>query len=132
MKRKALLFFATMLMSIGMAHADEPFTGVLVTTPDGETTYALTEMPKISYTTDAETNVVTAQLFTTDRTTPVATVELKDGNTLKAQWGTYTAGVTSEKLTTYQKNGKKYFTGGKLIIIGKDGKQYDASGKVIN
>ena len=71
MRKKVLLFFITMLMSISMAHADEAFTGVLVTTPDGETTYAITEMPKISYTTDARTQVVTAQLFTADSTTPV-------------------------------------------------------------
>lgn len=121
-----------MLMSIDMAYAND-FTGVLVTTPDGATTYALSEMPKITYISDGTT--ITAQLFTKDRTTSVVEVVLKDGKTLKAQWGTYTPsgidGVSTNKLSTYHKDGKKYFTGGKLIIIGKDGKQYDASGKEI-
>lgn len=133
MKKKILFFFAMMLMSIGMAHADEAFTGVLVTTPDGATTYALSEVPRISYTKTGTT--VTAKLFISSSQTTVASVVLQDGKTLKAEWATYTPTaideVTSDKATTFTKEGRKYITGGRLIIIGKDGKQYDAAGMEI-
>lgn len=135
MKKYFLFIFVSMLMSIGMAQTAESYTGLLVTVPDGSTTYALAQMPKISYKTDTVKMTVTAQLFIADRTTPVVEVELAAGKTMRVQWGTYTQtginDVSSDKFTSYQKDGRKYFTGGKLVIVGKDDVLYDASGKAV-
>lgn len=123
--KKTLLLLAIALITSLSAMAEEAFDGIIAYADGGETCYLLSEMPTVTY---SEGNAI----LTVDGK-QVATVELKDEQTLVITYGKYdptginTVDAEPSKVTRID----KIITGGRLIIIGKDGKQYDAAGKVI-
>lgn len=131
--KKNLLSFILMVAGFGVANADEPIKGIIATYNGADTNYKLEDMPIIKYETVGD--VQHAVLYLKGQAEPVLSVALAEGQTLTIAYGEYVPtginGVVSDKVSITERNGKKFFQGGKLIIIGKDGKMYNAAGVLL-
>lgn len=123
-KRISLLL--AVLLTCSLSHAADR-DGILVYAEGVETSYLLTQNPRIHYVT--ENNVKVARIFVDNITEPVVEVQLVGDKTLKIVFTSTTDIHTMRDNKPLHKNGKliKY---GKVIVI-KDGKEYDLNGKRI-
>lgn len=134
--KKYLLTFILSVAGLSIASAEDVVKGIIATYDGSDTSYKLMDMPTVKYETVGD--VKHAVLYLKDLAEPVLNVALAEGKTFVIAYGEYdptpTAieGVATDKVTITECNGKKFFNGGKLIIIGKDGKMYDAAGIEIN
>lgn len=128
--KKILLSFILMVAGFGMASAEEPIKGIIATYEGSDTSYKLEDVPTVKY--ETVEGVQHAVLYLKDQAEPVLSVALANGKTLEVVYGEFTAtaieGVSVDKATITERNGKKLIQGGKLIIIDKNGKMYNAAG----
>lgn len=128
--KKYLLTAILSFAGFGIASAEAPVTGIIVTINGWDTCYKLEDVPTVKY--ETVEGVSHAFLYLKDQTEPVLRVALADGKTLTITYGEYippvTNGLASEKVVITEQDGKKVIQGGKLIIIGKDGRMYNAAG----
>ena len=120
--KKTLLTIAVCIISGLSGTAKDAYNGIIAYVDGGDTSYLLSESPKVTYSDNSAILTVNG--------VKVATVPLENGQELTITYGTYVpSAVNSVKAepSKFVRNGK-YITGGKLIIIGKDGKQYNAAG----
>ena len=133
--KKLLIIIAAMLLNIGTSFAagEAGYTGIIAVVNGSETSYALHAVPSVDIIN--KDGIRYANISVNGQSQPVASIALEENQELSIVYGTYSAagtdGTVSQKVSTYTKNGKKYITGGKLIVIGKDGKLYDADGNKI-
>jgi len=132
--KKLLLSFVLMVAALSCAKGQEKVKGIMCTYEGSETTFAFTDVPTVKYAT--EEGVQKAQLYVTGAEDPAATFTLADSKQLVITYGEFTPtaieGVSADKATITERDGKKYIQGGRLIIVGKDGKKHDLTGNVIN
>lgn len=131
--KRILLLFIFSVVGIGIACADEPIKGIIVTYDGAETSYKLEEIPTVKY--EMVGSVNHAVLYLKDKAEPVLSVALAKGKSLKVIYGEYIPSaiydVNASKAVIIEKEGKKYIHGGKLIIIGKDNQYYNVKGEKI-
>lgn len=134
MFKKNLFLVLILMKSITLVHADNLYSGIIVTYSGAETCYKFSEVPIVTYSIDGEKKI--AQLYLKGDSKPVIDVELYEDAKLTITYGSYITtdknDTISNKVTIEERKGKKIFSGGRLIIVGKDGKLYSSSGYLIN
>ena len=128
--KKYLLTFILSAVGLSFASAEEPVQGIIVSYEGSETSYKLEDMPTVKC--ETIEGVQYAVLYLKDNPDPVLSVVLAEGKKLTVAYGEYAStgigGVKSDKVTITERNGKKFFNGGKIIVIARDGKMYNAAG----
>lgn len=132
--KKYLLTFILSVAGLCMACADDPVQGIIATYEGSTTSYKLESMPTVKY--ETVEGVQHAVLYLKDKAEPVLSVALAEGKKLTVAYGEYMLTgidhVASDKAHITVRHGKKYISGGRLIIIDKIGKMYDAAGTQLN
>lgn len=131
--KKILFLFFLLIVGLNFAVAATPIKGIFATYDGAETSYKLSDFPKVVY--EQVGGVKHAVLYLKGQSTSVLSVPLVEGKQLVIVYGEYTTnsidGIVSNEATIVEKDGKKYIQGGKIVIIGNDGKMYDATGKLL-
>lgn len=108
----------------------ENVKGIMCTYDGSETTYAFTETPIVKYITKKGVQYI--QLYVSGKVAPVTQFALAEGKQLVVTYAefehTKIENIGSDKVHITEHDGKKFISGGKLIII-KDGKKYTIEGR---
>lgn len=133
MKKKFIFMFMLLVMAVcGKVNAEGTYVGILLTYDGSEVCYKFETAPLIkSVNVDG---VDYLAVCVKNRIEPVATFPLGSKD-IVLTYATYeltdVKSVESEKVRVSERDGKKYVSGGRLIVVDKMGNKYDMSGKAI-